>query len=824
MGQNDAVLSGRIIDERAQGVYSLVNLKDSIKTQSTYTDFDGNFSFKLLHSGTYTIYIEASIDHEAVSQKVMLKKGEHKTIDIITPTHTNTIAPMEIFGDKKKTVKNLEGTGTIISEEKLTETNPIGVQEALEKLTPGITSAADDGIGNARINIGIRGLNPRRSSRVLLLEDGIPIQPAIYLYPNAYYNPPVERISSIEVIKGSGSLLYGPQTMGGVINYITKRPGNTTGGEAILTGGSYGYFSSYIDVNGWGEGKSNPGIQLLYKRSDGWRDNNSFDQFNGTFKLNTKFNKRKNLYIKFNVDKEFYNATYTGLTEYSFKTNPNFNPKEHDTFDLFRTSLDGIYTTKVNDHVTGNTKAYFFYFDRKWWRENDVFYTASSYGNDGATPVSWSTPGNLVRAGDGETNFGILRTFYTAGIEHDYTIKHNISKTKADLKVGARYHWERFIDDRKSGFSPTERDGFYYLTKGVDKEWNTWNAQNPSSNTDSIAIIGQSHHYETTAFSFFAEETIHLTEKFKVTGGLRTELFEQTRIDRLDGSKLQDATTFVLLPGIGFNWELGSKDEIGNTNIFGGIHRGYTPPSSGVIRVVNFGQDLESGGIDLKAEKSWNTELGIRNNSKLLSLEVAAFHLSVEDMVAAARGTVFENLGRVRTYGIETLIQLKLDSVAPFLPELYINYTYLQTEIVEASIKSNVIGQQGQVVSLAGNELAYAPRHTATVGLYKAFKNGFSAYVDVRYLSKSYTDLENIEYTENRGDTGPIQAYAILNGGINYRMNERWRFFFSGKNLTDLAYIGSRLHSNPGQKEAGASSGIIIGPRRQLLFGINYKF
>ena len=47
---------------------------------------------------------------------------------------------------------------------------------------------------------------------------------------------------------------------------------------------------------------------------------------------------------------------------------------------------------------------------------------------------------------------------------------------------------------------------------------------------------------------------------------------------------------------------------------------------------------------------------------------------------------------------------------------------------------------------------------------------------------------------------------------------------FSANNITDESYIGSRLHSNPGQKEAGLSSGIIIGPRRQINLGLEYNF
>jgi Fe(3+) dicitrate transport protein len=40
----------------------------------------------------------------------------------------------------------------------------------------------------------------------------------------------------------------------------------------------------------------------------------------------------------------------------------------------------------------------------------------------------------------------------------------------------------------------------------------------------------------------------------------------------------------------------------------------------------------------------------------------------------------------------------------------------------------------------------------------------------------------------------------------------------------DEKYIGSRLHSNPGQPEAGLSSGIMPGPRRQINLGVDYVF
>ena len=160
----------------------------------------------------------------------------------------------------------------------------MGTQEALEYV-PGINGFSDDGIGNSRINIGIRGINPRRTSRTLVLEDGIPIQPALYVYSSMYYNPPIERVGEVEVIKGSSSIQYGPQTMGGVINYVTHRPREEFGGRVSVTAGANRYLSSLLEIGGFGGKKFRPEIQILYKSGDGYRDNNGFEQYNGTYKM-----------------------------------------------------------------------------------------------------------------------------------------------------------------------------------------------------------------------------------------------------------------------------------------------------------------------------------------------------------------------------------------------------------------------------------------------------------------------------------------------------------------------------------------------------------
>ena len=52
-------------------------------------------------------------------------------------------------------------------------------------------------------------------------------------------------------------------------------------------------------------------------------------------------------------------------------------------------------------------------------------------------------------------------------------------------------------------------------------------------------------------------------------------------------------------------------------NIFGGIHRGFTPPSSGTLNVVSFGSDVEDGGLDVEAEKVGTLKLDCAHREAL---------------------------------------------------------------------------------------------------------------------------------------------------------------------------------------------------------------
>ena len=780
-------------------------------------DANGVYKIDNVSKGKYKVIV-SFIGYKDFRDDVLIEDDKVYTINASLSISPILMAKLEIISKTENSYEDLPGAATVIDAQVLKKLNPIGTQEILEYV-PGVSGFADDGIGNSRISIGIRGLNPRRSPRVLILEDGIPIQPAVYIYPNMYYNPPAERIDQVEVIKGSGSILYGPQTMGGVINYFTKRPRNELGGLLKLTGGENGYssiFSEYGGIQLFGK-KSRGELQLLYKRGDGFRDNNAFQQFNSTFKLNYRQSDSKNVYLKTNINYENSNATYTGLTEWSFENNPRFNPKEDDNFDVFRAALDLIQTEKISSKISKSTSTFFNFFDRKWWREYDMFIRPESLNEsneysaedevskDGENGLSgWKDQTiELVRVGNGINNFGILRKFYVAGHESSYDIEHKLFNIPAKMNIGFRLYWERFEDDRKEGGSPTDRDGVYFEPIGPDS---FDIIGNPAVN-----VLGKSHHYETRALSGYVQESFS-AGIFNFRPGLRYEVFEQERIDRLNGSSYQDQTETVILPGFSLSADLyGMK-------LFGGVHRGYTPPSSGAINIDMILVDYVDNGLDVLPEKSWNKEIGVKGRFPIIDFEVSGFHVDIENLIAAARATAFKNLGKVRTMGVESRASIYLSTFSSLLPNINVVHTFMDSEVIEGSLSAS-LGK----TDIAGNKLPYVPRNTLIIGTESAFSDKVALRFDCKYVSKVYTDFENIESTQNKGIQGTIDPYTIFNLSANYEINKKINLFLSGKNILDTVYIGSRLHSNPIKKEPSVSSGILPGPRRQINVGIEYN-
>src|SRR5262249_29457980 len=129
--------------------------------------------------------------------------------------------------------------GTVIGAVDIQRAQPVETSQMLRRV-PGIQSREDFGAGG-RIDISVRGLEAGRSRRVLLLEDGMPISLNPYSEPDMNHTPPIERYRTIEVVKGSGNILFGPQTLAGTINFVTIAPPDRQAATVDVDAGTYGY-------------------------------------------------------------------------------------------------------------------------------------------------------------------------------------------------------------------------------------------------------------------------------------------------------------------------------------------------------------------------------------------------------------------------------------------------------------------------------------------------------------------------------------------------------------------------------------------------------
>jgi Fe(3+) dicitrate transport protein len=89
-----------------------------------------------------------------------------------SPAPSASIAEIVVIGEADR-LATIPGSAHVIDQSMLETSRVFTVNEAIRKV-PGVYARDEEGFG-LRPNFGVRGLNPTRSSKVLLLEDGLPL-------------------------------------------------------------------------------------------------------------------------------------------------------------------------------------------------------------------------------------------------------------------------------------------------------------------------------------------------------------------------------------------------------------------------------------------------------------------------------------------------------------------------------------------------------------------------------------------------------------------------------------------------------------------------
>ncbi|MFO0558071.1 MAG: TonB-dependent receptor [Polyangiales bacterium] len=673
-----------------------------------------------------------------------------------------------VMGSLARTLEQTPGSVTLVRNEDLRAVRPQHAGDMLRNV-PGVHVVPEDGLG-MRLNISIRGLDPNRSRKVLILEDGIPLTLNPYGSPELYYSPPIERMDRIEVVRGSGQILFGPQTVGGVINYISAEPPRGLMALANVRGGNLGYFIAHA-AGGLTQGALGVRLDVLHRRFNGPRLPDA-QVTNVTGRLRARFSARSTLNVKFDFYDEQSGATYVGPTTAQFAADPTFNPAIHDRFLVRRYALSIWHDWIIAPGLRLHTAAYGYETHRAWRRQN--FERADSGANYERVCDAFARCGPRGDAGVMATDDGSSlffrqdasirdRHFLVGGIEPRLTWRWSANSIlSGELTTLVRAHYEQADERLLRTTTPTDVSG-----ETIDGE---------VRNGYAFAAAIQNR------FSFW--------RKLHVTPGLRVETFASDRrisrvADSMNATRGMDVNVFgqslvwALIPGIGVTFE--PRREF---TVYGGFHRGFSPPRT-KDAVSNAGLNLR-----LDPELSWNYELGARARlGRWLEADAAAFWIEFDNQIippSESGGAVSAagfNTGHSRHIGLEASVTV--DPAQFFLPPsvklpIIVNYTYLPVAMLLEGL-------------FIGNRVPYAPQHMLNAQLRFMHSSGVLLQTSVNLISSQFTDKDNTQSGSRNGLIGEIPTYVTLDARVAYT----WRstgltFAVSGRNLTDQVYIASR--------------------------------
>ncbi|MGH9198013.1 MAG: TonB-dependent receptor plug domain-containing protein, partial [Acidimicrobiia bacterium] len=279
------------------------------------SDRMGRALFDHLLPGRYTLLVVADHLEPVDSVRTSVTADALQRVSVSFVSVRSRATQVDVTGDDADLLRRIPGSADLLSARELADSHSIDANEVLRRI-PGLTMREDSGPVGTRLNIGVRGLNPDRSRQVLILEDGLPLALAPYGEPEMYYSPPIERALRVEVLKGSGSILFGPQTIGGVVNFVTPDPPSRPRGALQLTGGQGGLFIAQGSY-GTTAGRIGAFASALHKQGDGFRQF-AFDINDLSTKLTFSLSPRQSLGVKFQWYEETSNSTYLGLTKPQF--------------------------------------------------------------------------------------------------------------------------------------------------------------------------------------------------------------------------------------------------------------------------------------------------------------------------------------------------------------------------------------------------------------------------------------------------------------------------------------------------------------------------
>lgn len=508
----------------------------------------------------------------AAAQQATTEQTEQTEQGETTKKRMPAIEVIRVTGDRVSHAYNETGTVVLINREQIEAMQPLSTEDVLRRI-PGINIKGEEETSIVA-NFGLRGLSASES-KSLLLEDGAPVAPGLFIGNDRYFNPRIQRVDTVEVLKGSASLRYGPSTIGGVVNYITKTPDDGVKLSGRL--GSFNLKEMTVEAGGRSDDDASfAGVVLTHASSDGFMDK-GYEMTDVMVKVGTELTSDQRLGVKLSYHENDANISYRGIFLEAYQNGERYNPAPDDWYLTDRVAFDLNHEWNISNNATLTTLVYWSDITRDYWR----------YGVDTAAS---NAAGRWVYT---DSVTGNNRSFERFGIESRLSVSHDIGELMAESEFGLRIMTEESDDNQIRATRADDRNGV--------------NARHLQDSA--------------TSYAGYAQTRIAITDELSVTPGVRIESYQQKRVIFTQNNDTAKTNNTEILPGLGATYELSSTAQL-----YGGIYRAFSPASNGVALDGLTDQQLDG-------ERSTNYEIGIRGDNGEWRYEVAAFVMDFSNQV-----------------------------------------------------------------------------------------------------------------------------------------------------------------------------------------------
>ena len=639
---------------------------------------------------------------------------------------------------------------------------------------PGLNIVETESSGFTANGIATRGLNPTQSIEMNTRQNGYNISADVYGYNEAYYIPPMEAVSRIEMVRGAASLQFGSQ-FGGLVNYVIKDAPINKPFEFTIsqTMGSFGMFNTFNSVGGTYKKVSYYAF-LQYRNMDGYRPNSQQWQLSGFGKLGYKPTDKLNIGIEYSLLRNQLKMP-GGLMDSLFSANPRASTRTRN----WLKSPWNIITAYANFTPSENTiislKTSYLFSNRSLvWRNED----------GGASAVDEIDPATnaFVPREVGKENIHNATTEFR--IAHNYTL----GKQQSSIAGGVRFSHSWFT--KQGGGEGTTNSDFDLSISG---DW------------------GYNLNFTTTNIAPFVENIFRLGSKFTITPGVRFEYLKSTA----NGYKVEDniklspdksRKRYFVLAGLGIEYKATA-----NTGVYANFSQAYRPIEYSQLEPFGITSRIDS---NLKDAIGFNADLGYRGTVKnYLNFDMGVFYMAYNNRIGVVlqqdplTGNDYSfrtNIANSVHKGIESYIELNIlkaiNQTSIYGLSIFNSFAYIDARYTSGEFKDKRVEAAAKTINRVG--LIFSNKH-------------FSSTFQVNTVGDAYGDASNVA-TSDDPIAGYIPAYTVLDLSATYKI-KNFALKIGANNLTGKSYFTRRTDEYPGP-------GIIPSVGRSYYAGVTATF